>query len=692
MIKKINLRAQLIIFFLLLSIIPLVLSSFGSYLRLSDTIEDEVFSKLTQVTALKKDLLSQFFEEHLQNIASFAQNSEVCDNMKRLNDIYLYNGLEDKTRFDTVREIYGKQFEKYVEAKEYANLLKIAPDGSILYSATDQNIFGENILTGKLQGTAVTDIFQKAASGELAVSDLTTSLSSDTRAMYIAHPIYKYELFIGVLVFEFSIDGINELCHKTSGLESSQEIYLIGSDSLMRSDSRIHENALALNQEIPNELLEKIYSEEQGTGVFNNYNDQKMLTSFSTIQISDLNWAIVAEIDTDEAFKPVRNLQIFYFTLIGIVIIAIVILGTFIANLIHKPIKKLTHIAHDMAEYNFTHDFEDVKRKDEIGELLLSFKQMSNNVCDLILQLKNALQKVLKTTNNIVEISDQNTEAGNQLSEIIQGIADRTSDQASNTEKGLDNINTLGNKISEIVSSYDQILDVSNKSNSITQEGLETMQNLNEKNKQTSEYISNNQKISNSLQKKSEDIGQITELISNIADQTNLLALNAAIEAARAGQNGLGFTVVAEEIRELATKSVQAAQDISDLIASIQDEIKLTVENINVSKKLSEEQDLAVTETKSHLESIASGNLQVLQAIKDATNVVQLIEQNSHGTTDSMNGIYAMAEEVAASTEEASATSEEQTAAMEELNQLIKDQQNITQELQELVAKFKITD
>lgn len=688
--KKLSLRGKLITFFLILSIVPLIVSSYISFLRLSSTIETQVFSQLSQVTALKKDLLVQFFEEQMQNIASYAQDTSVINNMDLLNDIYQFEGLDNKDEYDVFKSSYGydQQFNTYAESKEYSNVMLASTDGTILFSVQGTNtLFGEN-----LKDTILVDIFTKASSGELAVSDLVISPMSQEKVMFMAHPIYRKDLCIGLLIFEFSIDRWNRLCHKTSGLENSQEIYLFGADSLMRSDSSLNKEARALNQKIPAEFVQQVFSEEDNIGEFESYNQENVLASFSTIKIADLNWGIVAEIDSKEAYKPVSNLGAFLITLIGIVIIVIGVIGTLFANMIHRPIKNITLITQDMAKYDFTHDFGEINRQDELGHLYLSVQQMSANVGSLISQLKNSLHTVLKTANNVAEISQQNTEAGNQLSQIIQGIADRTANQVNSTEEGLENINTLGNKISEIVSSYDQILEVSNNSNQATEDGFKVMEKLSEKNTQTSEYITNNQNISQSLKKKSEDIGQITELISSIAEQTNLLALNAAIEAARAGQNGLGFNVVAEEIRELAIKSVKAAEDISNLIASIQEEIKLTVDNINISKQLSEEQNLAVIEAHQQLESIVHGNQQVLQSIQKATNVVQQIKENSNGTTDSMNSIYSMAEEVAASTEEASATSEEQTAAMEELDQLIKNQQDVTEQLQQLISKFKTDD
>lgn len=684
--KKISLRSKLITFFLILSIVPLIVSSYISFLKLSSTIEIQIFSQLSQVTALKKDLLTQFFQEQMQNIIAYSKDTSVINNMDLLNDIYQFEGLENKAEYKVFESSYGydKQFTTYAESKEYSNLMLASTDGTILFNVQGgESLFGEN-----LKNTILADLYHQANSGELAVSDLIISPTSQKKVMFIANPIYRNDLIIGLLIFEFSLDRWNDLCHKASGLENSQEIYLFGTDGLMRSNSALNEDARALEQKIPAEFVERVFSEGENTGFFQNYNQQKVLSSFSTLQILNLNWGIVSQIDTEEAFKPVSNLRGFLFPLIGIVVVVIIIIGTLFANMIHRPIQQLTLIAQEMAKYDFTHDFGEIKQKDEIGHLFLSFQQMSANVGSLISQLKNSLATVLKTANNVADISDQNTEAGNQLSQIIQGIADRTANQAHSTEEGLENINTLGDKISDIVNSYDQILDVSNNSNQITQEGFKVMEKLSEKNNQTSEYITNNQNISQSLQKKSEDIGQITELISSIAEQTNLLALNAAIEAARAGQNGLGFNVVAEEIRELAIKSVKAAEDISKLIASIQEEIKLTVDNINISKQLSEEQNLAVIEANQQLESIVNGNQQVLQSIKEATDVVQQIKENSHGTTASMNNIYSMAEEVAASTEEASATAEEQTATMEELNQLIKNQQDITEQLQQLISKF----
>ncbi len=691
--NKLSMRIKLIGLFLLVGLVPLLISNYVSYTNMRGAIEDQVFNRLTDLRDQKETLLAQFFDYHLSNIKALSANLAVMNHMQFIGFTYDTMGLSSQDVYQSYNDTYEDDHKKFVDNYSYGNLFLVAPDGTVLYSLKNKQIVGENLLTDEYQDTTFSGSFRTAQKGKISISELEFFKLSLDRVMFISAPIYNAsENLNGVVIVELPISELNDLMKTSASLYVTEEVYLVGSDHILRSDSKKNSDYMALMGEINTLAVEQIDNENSGVEIIEGYEGIKVLSSFKPLKVAsldDLNWGIVAEVESIEAFGQVNRLMQKVFTVVGIAILGTILAGIITTQLIYKPIKHLTLIAREMTNYNFSFDMGTVKREDELGSLFNAFKHMSLNISELIDKSKQTIAQIVQSGNVIQNISDQNTEAGNQLNGIILGIADGTSLQAATTEQGLNNLRNLGQQIENITNGFDKILHVSEDSNSITQEGLTVIEDLIEKNQENTVFIGENQKIILSLQKTSNNIGQITELITTMSEQTNLLALNAAIEAARAGEAGKGFSVVADEVRSLAQQSAEAAGKISGLVASIQNQINLTVENYKKSANLGQEQDQAVDKTKQHFAKISEGNQTVLVEIKQLNQVIKAIGQSSQNIIGSMNDIFSKAEEIAASTEEVSATTQEQTAGLEELNASILNQQQVIDELQELIGKFK---
>ena len=189
---------------------------------------------------------------------------------------------------------------------------------------------------------------------------------------------------------------------------------------------------------------------------------------------------------------------------------------------------------------------------------------------------------------------------------------------------------------------------------------------------------------------RSKEIGSIVETIGAIADQTNLLALNAAIEAARAGEHGRGFAVVADEVRKLATASQEAAASIATLIGHIQEDTETAVQSIRKGNQSVGDGASSVLETGTAFDGIEEQIRRLSENIAKAIEQIDVVSDSSAMILVSMEEINGLSKTAVEEAQNASASSEEQTAAMHEMAEASGKLAELAQELQDDIKRFKI--
>lgn len=190
------------------------------------------------------------------------------------------------------------------------------------------------------------------------------------------------------------------------------------------------------------------------------------------------------------------------------------------------------------------------------------------------------------------------------------------------------------------------------------------------------------------MDKSSGEIGDITSTISQIAEQTNLLALNAAIEAARVGEAGRGFTIVAEEIRKLAEESSISANHIKNLIDRIQEQSKEAVHAVKETEVVVENQNNQVRETENIFKDIAKSIIVLNEEMAEINEHTKGMAENKNQIITMIENLSALSEETSASTEEVSASIEEQLASMEAINNYVQNMEELSKKLMESISKL----
>ncbi|MBK0291301.1 methyl-accepting chemotaxis protein [Bacillus sp. S34] len=373
----------------------------------------------------------------------------------------------------------------------------------------------------------------------------------------------------------------------------------------------------------------------------------------------------------------------------ALVILLTIGIGLLIARMITKPlndIKNLMETAKD-GDFQVQGTYES---KDEIGLLTASFNKMIGGLKEMIMSVGNISSTVAASSEELSASAEQNNSAIEHISGITEKLASGSNHQVNQIQESSTIIHRITNQTSEVVENVEQITKRALDTAAISNSGTATVETAAKQMKSINENVTELSSVFQGLSDHSAKISQINDVITTIADQTNLLALNAAIEAARAGDQGKGFAVVASEVRKLAEGSSNSAYQIKDLVSLIQSETARTLQSMTVTTK-------EVKEGLSVVEQAGTSFMQINEAVHHIVEQIQQIGTAIHNLAkdtlevqQAIHEVNGIAEEAAAGAQNVSATTEEQLASMEEIASSAMDLANMSEELQELIAQFKI--
>ncbi len=332
----------------------------------------------------------------------------------------------------------------------------------------------------------------------------------------------------------------------------------------------------------------------------------------------------------------------------------------------------------------------EVRTNDEFGLL-------ANSVNDMKIRLRNLLTKIAECSERVAASSEELTAGAQQTSESINMVAQNmeiltggTAEQEKTVEILESRTQDMREKIAGLRESANQMESVAHESANNAAIGKAKVDSAIKLMENIAAQVNSSAQIVGELGRRSDEIGQIVETISGIAGQTNLLALNAAIEAARAGEQGRGFAVVAEEVRKLAEQSGEAAENVTKLIATIQQDTAIAVKSIAQGNASVKDGRQAVQETGKAFSGIE------MEIEKLNTNVLKSIEhinEVNSGSKEILSAVERVKKISIQSNENAtsiSAATQEQTATMHEVADASKTLAELANEMQGEVSQFKL--
>ncbi|WP_028392554.1 methyl-accepting chemotaxis protein [Bacillus cihuensis] len=366
-------------------------------------------------------------------------------------------------------------------------------------------------------------------------------------------------------------------------------------------------------------------------------------------------------------------------------------LGIILLVSIIKPLMILNEQMRDIAqgEADLTKAIM-IKNKDEFGEFAATFNQFITSLRGIMQQIGRSSEQVAASSHEFTANAEESKATSEIVSTTMQEISDSGNHQSSMTEQGLDSVKSALLGIETISSNTKTVAEASlvmkkqaeNGSQSIQQVGVQ-MENIQVSVELADEGV-------HSLANRALEINNFTSIINDIANQTNLLALNATIEAARAGEAGKGFAVVAQEVQKLAEQANDSANQINEVVHNIQQETRVTVDNIKTVKQNVFSGLELSTEAESQFKEIIDFIDQVSSQIQEIASASQQLSSGFGNVSRSIEEISNATKESASHTDEIAKATEEQLASMEEILVAAISLSSLSEELQELTSRFKV--
>ncbi|EDS77185.1 putative methyl-accepting chemotaxis protein [Clostridium botulinum C str. Eklund] len=415
---------------------------------------------------------------------------------------------------------------------------------------------------------------------------------------------------------------------------------------------------------------------------------EKKIAFYSKVPLT--GWTVVNVVYESELFAKANKML---FIMIGLVIGIMLIITLslyFMAGYLVKPLKKLGEFADIVSTGDLTGSVE-VNSNDEIGSLSRAFNNTVQALRALLTDITEESQKVNTLSCDLANSCSEFGKLTEDVANSMQIVSENATHQAEQVSSAVEKTNDMGNSSRQVTNKCNYMLQTAEESHNISEiafkvvdKAVDNMQVIVKGNEQT---LKENELLLN----KSTEIGEIIQVITGIADQTNLLALNAAIEAARAGEQGKGFAVVADEVRKLAEQSSSAAKQIAELVKGIQSQISDITESMkDSSKEISGGMQVAL-EARTHFEDIESAIANIFSVVKEVSSATENMIKKTDETIEEMKVTSSIAGDTAASTESVTAITEEHTVTMEEIGQTASDLSSLSGRLSELVSRFNIS-
>ncbi len=702
--RGMKLGTKMLLSFLVVGLIPLTMVGVISLGASKKALNQAAFDKLQAAKHTKKKQIEAYFNQVFNDLGTLTASQDAYYLYEKFDMYVNLNSIGEKDPFLTSGEAGtpdraadkgyediaaadARNFSRMRDKGGYADIYFISvPWGHVQYSAARKSDLGANLVYGTLKDGPLAAVWRKVMeTGKPYFLDFAPYAPDDNLpSALIGYPLFEEEEFLrSVVVFRISADRINEIMVDRSGMGETGETYLVGPGGLMRSDTRFSPEhysvkgsfAPSRGDRMETPSVQAALEGREDTQITTNYNGQRVLASYSPLEVFGHQWALVAEVNVVEAFSAVRKMQWLMATMALVCSAAIVVVALLITRTITRPIIRGVDFAKIMAEGDFSQTLA-IRRTDEVGTLVKALNEMTRRIGAMFKEIIAGINSMTRSSSELTEIAGLMSDGAEKTSSKSESVSASTGEMSSNLnsvalamEQAATNLNMVATSSEEMSATISEIAKNSERAREITSSAVSQAKDASG--------------IVGELGVSALEIGKVTETITEISEQTNLLALNATIEAARAGEAGKGFAVVANEIKELARQTAGATQDIKRQVTGIQTSSESVVQAIQSVSTVIDEIDQIVSTIAETVEEQSAATQEIARNVAQASQGVGEVNANVSQSSSSATTISEDIEEVNGLTGEMTNSSNQVKRSAEALSRL-------AGQLDELVARFKV--
>lgn len=746
--RLLKIKNKILIIGLILSLGPTIILGSALYMSTKKHMEE------TSVAALKAyaEAKTREINEYVGRLSEVGYFVSTQDRLVQALDSLAYANynLESWNWLSQGKPKIEALGQEVIQGTGFHTFMLATPSGNLAYSTNPDDMPGTD-----LSGL---DYVTTALEGRQAFSRVFHCEATGSNCIAIVIPVTKPENpehVLGAAGFAFAGDHLAEILHTGSGqLGSGGNAYLIDEYANLLTNVLATAERPALNQKIQglpgNSVLEAISANRTDfsqSETYKGHSGKDVIGNASVIQIGNRAYGLIIEADKNEVFACLAGLRRSIFLVTAIVIVAVLLISNGYTQSLLAPINNAVAMVKKLAEGegDLSQRLE-IDAKGEMEQLATWFNKFLDYISEIVKSITVTSDHLAATSQELSATSEESTSIAEQIAETAHQLASGAAEQsvtAADTAAAAEKLSMAVEKVAVGTQAQhgavDTIAVVLSETNKVFAEVMQALENVRtvasdnttaagratESIQVLSSSMSNIQQANESaatqvfeLHDLSQSIRQIISVIDDIASQTNLLALNAAIEAARAGEHGRGFAVVADEVRKLAERSLAETKSISELINKVASSIEHTVTSIEQSTQEIQEGSAVAEDANQVLAEIGAAATGTQQEVGKLLSSFEKLKQASAQTESAVNDIAVYAgenlsgvEEMAVSAEEVkrlienvAAVSQESAAAIEQVAASIREMAAATDQvsssaqdlagqaetLQSIVGNFRI--